>query len=267
VICSLGLLACALCAQASNASNSQGALEVVAGSWRPVYPFEQVAWIRSPWREKDVLYLDFPEAIFTDRGLIYLSHVNPIFPVLFPDLPRVEWAVIPGGIQFERALPDGVTFGGSVQALDERSVGLSLFIENNSEDPLGDIKLQTCLYLKQTADFGEKTMDNKIVHVPGQGWLPFPEAEKASPNGKYRLGWRMGRPIADKPVVVCRGKNGRNVAMTWGDATYSLIGNPDHPCMHADPAFDDLPPGARAGIEGKIVFFEGDIDQVEQLLK
>lgn len=45
--------------------------------------------------------------------------------------------------------------------------------------------------------------------------------------------------------------------MTWGKDTLSMIGNPDHPCMHADPHFPDLQPGASASVKGLLVFFEG----------
>ena len=43
----------------------------------------------------------------------------------------------------------------------------------------------------------------------------------------------------------------RLVAFTWHESTYSLIGNPRHPCMHADPSFPDIPPGQTATIRGQ----------------
>ncbi|HQQ00343.1 MAG TPA: hypothetical protein PLY86_17960, partial [bacterium] len=49
----------------------------------------------------------------------------------------------------------------------------------------------------------------------------------------------------------------RLIAFTWGKSTISLVGNPDHPCMHADPFFPDLEPGQSASIHGKLIFFEG----------
>ncbi|MDA2928224.1 hypothetical protein MYX78_13525, partial [Acidobacteria bacterium AH-259-G07] len=45
-----------------------------------------------------------------------------------------------------------------------------------------------------------------------------------------------------------------------------LIGNPELPCMHADPGFRDLAPGEQATINGEIIFFEGTVDQFEELL-
>lgn len=42
--------------------------------------------------------------------------------MLFPDLPKVQWRETRDGIEFERALPNGVGFGGSVARKDESSV-------------------------------------------------------------------------------------------------------------------------------------------------
>jgi len=51
----------------------------------------------------------------------------------------------------------------------------------------------------------------------------------------------------------------RWVGMTWRKDTLSLIGNQNHPCMHADPKFKDLEPGEVASIHGAIFFFEGKL--------
>ena len=47
--------------------------------------------------------------------------------------------------------------------------------------------------------------------------------------------------------------------MTWFNDTLSLIGNPNHPCMHADPRFPDIAPGESATLRGRLVFFEGKL--------
>ena len=82
-----------------------------------------------------------------------------------------------------------------------------------------------------------------------------------SGSGPYRAGWRTkGKPVVDWPVLVTRSNLAeRWVGMTWGKNTLSLIGNPHHPCMHADPKFKDLEPGEAAAIHGTIFFFEGEL--------
>jgi len=78
---------------------------IFPGAWRPHDPFEQIAWIKPPWMTTDYIWLDFPEAIFTDQGLLFLSHMSPRFPQVFPDEPKIPWKETEGGIAFERKLP------------------------------------------------------------------------------------------------------------------------------------------------------------------
>ena len=59
----------------------------------------------------------------------------------------------------------------------------------------------------------------------------------------------------------------RLIACTWGKDTYSLVCNPGHPCMHADPAFPDLAPGQRAAIGGKLIFFKGSLDAFTKAIR
>jgi hypothetical protein len=47
--------------------------------------------------------------------------------------------------------------------------------------------------------------------------------------------------------------------MTWYDDTLSLVGNPRHPCFHADPKVPDLAPRKNATIRGKVIFFDGPL--------
>jgi len=82
-------------------------IRILPGQWRPHYPFEQIAWVSPPWPSHDYVWLDFPEAIFSDTELLYLSHVNP----QFPDLSPGEEAQIHGQLIF---------FEGSLDALAEQ---------------------------------------------------------------------------------------------------------------------------------------------------
>jgi len=242
---------------------------VFPGQWRPHYPWEQIAWLRPPWTTRDSVWLDFPEAIFCDAGLLFLSHVNPRFPQRFPDLPRVPWTVRSDVISYRRDLPNGVAFGGSVAQRDEYRVAIELFMENGGEEPLRDIRLQTCLFLRACKEFGAYTGANKRVHVPGR-WVTLEEAirrgEEADdrPGATYRVGWRRGALVADQPwVVTLSDEAERLVAMSWRRSTFSIVGNPEHPCMHADPFFEDIEPGATATVAGEIVFFDGGLAAFE----
>jgi hypothetical protein len=246
---------------------------IFPGAWRPHHPFEQIAWIKPPWMTPDYIWLDFPEAIFTDQGLLFLSHLSPRFPQVFPDEPKVPWKEIEGGISFERKLPNGVIFGGSLVVQNETTVDLNLYIRNHSGEKLTKILLQTCAFLRHSKEFSAFTADNKYVHVPDSGWMSFPRALKLkTETGRYRLGWRGGPMSADLPVMVTKARPEREggpdlnrmIAFTWDENTYSLITNPEHPCMHADPYFPDLRPGQSAEIHGRLIFHEGTIEELEE---
>jgi len=227
--------------------NHMKGIRILPGHWRPHYPFEQIAWVSPPWPSQDYIWLDFPEAIFTSIGLIFLSHVNPPFPVVFPDLPKVPWVERPDGLAFDRELPNGIRFGGSLKK----------------------IKLQTCAYLRAIQEFGEYTYGNKLVHVPEKGWMKFAEARDSGiKSGQFKLGWRSGPAACDLPVMITlSNQDKRLVGMTWYDSTNTMVSNPERPCMHADPVFPDLEPGQRADIYGELLFFEGSPEDFTSVFK
>lgn len=250
------------------ATHAKG-IRILPGHWRPHYPWEHIAWVSPAWPSQDYIWIDLPEAIFTRQGLLFLSHVNPrVQPVRFPNPPAVAWQKITGGIAYRRTLPNNVTFGAKVTAAPD-AADLELFIHNESDKPLNDITLQTCFFLRAITEFSQYTADNKFVHLPDRGWTPFNQARNhKTETGRYRLGWRSGPKLADLPIMVTRSANAdRLVACTWGTDTYSLVCNPHHPCMHADPAFPDLAPGQRAAIRGKLIFFQGSLDAFTHALR
>ena len=238
-------------------------IRILPGQWRPHYPWEHIAWVSPAWPSQDYIWLDFPEAVFTSQGLIFLSHINPGIDTVFHDLPRVAWVESQEGLLFERTLPNGIVFGGGLRKRDANAVDLELHIRNGSAEPLKDITLQTCAFLRAIGEFGDYTRDNKFVHVPGQGWISIaramelPDAEEA-----YRVGWRTkGKRIADVPMAITVSNKGdRLFAFTWGKHTLSMVSNARHPCVHADPFFPDIEQGKEASIRGALIFFEGKLD-------
>lgn len=241
-------------------------IRIRPGAWRPHYRWEQIAWVSPPWASQDYIWLDFPEAIFTSQGLLYLSHINPPIKTVFHGLRQVPWKEAPGGITFERTLPNGVAFGGSVTRGDDATVDLELHLRNGTEKELARITLQTCAFLRAIEEFADYSQANKFVHVPNDGWIAIDEAaRRAGGSETYRVGWRTsGQPVADLPVAVVVSNDAeRLVAMTWLDDTLSMVGNPRHPCFHADPKFPDLAPGEQASIRGKLIFFDGPLAQFE----
>ena len=170
-------------------------LRILPGQWRPHYPFEQIAWVSPPWPSQDYVWLDFPEAIFTDRGLIFLSHINPGIPSVYRDLPKVLWETTGGGLRFERTLPDGIRFGGGVSCASERAVDLELWIENGSEAPLRDITLQTCVFLRACREFADYTPDNKYVACARRGLVTVLHGPRRRSHRRRPLRIWAGEPI------------------------------------------------------------------------
>ncbi len=245
--------------------NQAKGIRILPGAWRPHYPWEHIAWVSPSWPSQDYIWLDFPEAIFTDRGLVYLSHINPAAPAIYENWPKVPWQEVARGIEFERVLPDGVAFGGRVTRGEGTTVDLELHIRNGSQAPLKEIKLQTCAFLRAAKEFADYKADNKYVHVPEHGWIPFPEA-KDVPEGtsRYGVGWRSSNRKADLPVMATLSNQAeRLVAMTWLEDTMSMVCNPRHPCMHADPHFPDLDPGEGRSVHGRLMFFEGGLNELQ----
>jgi hypothetical protein len=238
-------------------------LRIYPGAWRPHYRWEHIAWVSPSWPCQDYVWLDFPEAIFTDRGLLFLSHINPRVPSVYTDLPRVEWHTVYNGLRFHRRLPNHIAFGGSVVRATDHSAALTLWIENRSSTPLRQIKLQTCTFLRACKEFAEYTMDNKFIHVPDRGWVSCSTlSDYHEEKGSYGFGWRGGPKVADLPVMLAKSTSPepRFMAMTWFHDTISMIGNAKHPCMHADPKFPDLEPGQRHEIHGALMFIEGAVE-------
>ncbi len=127
----------------------------------------------------------------------------------------------------------------------------------------------TCVYLDGIKEFNEKTNNNKLVHIPNKGWISFPEAENSEPLAKgFRVGWLDGDKISDLPVVVTKSKTeGHLIGFTWFADTYSFIVNENHPCVHADPVFNNLKPGESQEINGELIFFEGSLKEFEIMFR
>lgn len=239
-------------------------LAILPGTWRPFAPWEQVAWIHPQWSESGHLWLDFPEVLIVNEEYFAYAGHGPIGleAVRHGALPASSWQTDERGLKFERNLPCGLTFGGRIiRGKKEGTVNMELYARNDGAAIVSGLKMQTCAYLRELNEFDVKTWENKYIHVPGRGWVCLREASKITEEkGKYRFGWRGGPAIADWPVMaVLSPENERLIAMTWGKDTYSLISNPHHPCIHADPSFPDLAPGQTHAIHGQLWFFEGTL--------
>lgn len=251
-------------------------IKVFPGQWRPNFSSEQIVWVSPPWRSdrpeygQEFIYLDFPETVKVGKTLIYLSHVHPRFPAVYNhDLEKVSWRTAEGKVSYERTLPNGLSFRGSVSVLDSMTVKLTIAMTNNTGGDLDSIWLQTCAFLNPIREFSASSDSNKYVFIKGQGWTSLATALKLEGHtGKYYVGWLGGYRNVDLPFIVVRsGSAERYVVFSWLKNSYSFIGNPNHPCFHSDPWFPDLKNGQEGLIEGVLLFYEGHLEELERILR
>ncbi len=184
----------------------------------------------APWPDGGYVVVDLPEAIFSDLGLTFLAHTH--IPTIWDEankvIENVDWQARPGGgLEFTRALPNGIRFG-SVVLPNGNGASLHLWLENGTRATLTGLRTQVCTMLKGAPGFTAQSDTNKIFRAP------FAAA-------------RAGE--GDRWIIVGFERCGR----AWGNAKC--------PCIHADPVFPDAAPGERVEVKGRIWFYEGaDID-------
>lgn len=182
-----------------------------------------------PWPDAGYMVLDLPEAIFSDKGLLFLAHTHDAAPTIWSkqgiDIPNVDWRREAGGeLSYERGLPNGVRFGASIQP-GKNSADLRLWLENGTRETLREMRVQVCLMLKGA-----------------------PEFEALSNKGK----------VFESPVAAARSKDGNRWVLIAFDRAGRIWGNEKVPCIHSDPVFPDAAPGARVELAGRVWFYEGE---------
>jgi peptidoglycan/xylan/chitin deacetylase (PgdA/CDA1 family) len=200
-----------------------------------------------PWDASSYVVVDVPEAIFFQRGLLYLAHTH--IPTIWDErnihLDNIDWTRSPseipgqfdlgretdvisrgepdGSLQFERVLPNKVSFGASIQP-KVGSVDMELWLRNGSDETLTGLRTQICGHLKGAPKFNQQTTTNKIFRAPS--------------------------------VAVHSDGGNRWIIAIW-ERCGRAWGQPLVPCIHADPVLPDCAPGETVRVRGRIWFYEG----------
>jgi hypothetical protein len=170
--------------------------------------------------------VDLPEAIFFQRGLLYLAHTH--IPTAWDKqnviITNIDWTrELDGSLRHEWVLPNKVAFGATMQP-KAGAVDMELWLRNGSEEKLTGLRVQICGHLKGAPDFNNQTETNKLFRCP------FAAVQSAAGGRWIIMAWeRCGR--------------------AWG--------SPLVPCIHADPVFADCPPGETVRVRGRMWFYEG----------
>jgi peptidoglycan/xylan/chitin deacetylase (PgdA/CDA1 family) len=179
-----------------------------------------------PWDTGSYVVVDLPEAIFFQRGLLYLAHTH--IPTIWDEqnvqLDNVDWTREPAGsLRFERVLPNKVAFGAAIRP-GVRRVDMELWLRNGSDETLTGLRTQICGHLKGAPEFNQQTTTNKIFRVPA-----------VAVHSAWGYQW----------ILTAWERCGR----AWGQ--------PLVPCIHADPVFPDCAAGETVRLRGRLWFYEG----------
>jgi len=205
------------------------------GEYRPKR--ETKVSVFSPWDREDYLVVDIPEAMWNitpnGRELLFLAHedVPTMWDRLEATVPISEWEKVVGGYECRIELPNGVVIRTKVSP-QATSVALEMEVINGSPNPLTGLYTQNCIMLARMKGFNEQS----LAHRRSAGFFTA-----------------CGNEDETKWVIYSWEK----VKREWG--------NVHCPCLHSDPQFDDLEPGARQTIRGWISFFEGQNVESEML--
>ena len=191
------------------------------------------ASVFTPWDATSYVVVDLPEAIFSEKRLIFLAHTH--IPTVWDEqniiIENVDWTrQADGGLRNERMLPNKVAFGASIQP-SVGGVEMELWLRNGSDKPLTGLRTQICGHLKGAPEFNEQTTTNKMFRAPSVA------VHSAGGDRWILTAWeRCGR--------------------AWGQ--------PLVPCIHADPVLADCAPGETVRVRGRLWFYEGK--EIEQEL-
>lgn len=186
----------------------------------------------TPWDDTSYVVVDVPEAIHSDKGLLYLAHthVPTIWTRANAKLPPLEWERRADGSLFvERRLPNNVVITCHVRA-ERRAVRMELSLTNGSDQTLKGLRVQNCVMLKGAKGFDQQ--DNANKHF-------------------------------QKPYAAVRSGNGHRWIITAWENCGRVWANTRCPCMHADPVFPDCEPGQTKRLHGWLSFYEGESIQTE----
>jgi len=194
-----------------------------------------------PWDNTSYVVVDLPEAIFSQKRLLFLAHTD--VPTIWDEqniiIENIDWIRQPdGGLRLERVLPNKIAFGASVQP-KAKVVEMELWLRNGTDQPLPGLRTQICAMLKGSPDFNDQTTSDKLFRCPS--------AAVHSAGG-------------DRWILTAWERCGH----AWGQ--------PLVPCLHADPVMADCPPGETVRVRGRLWFYEGkdveaELDRVAAELK
>ena len=189
-----------------------------------------------PWKDGGYAVVDVPEAIFSNLGLTYLAHTH--IPTIWTEravqLQPLEWSATDRGLEVERRLPNGISFGSRV-SVGKSDVNMEMWLFNGTDQPLSGLRSQVCVMLKGLIGFNRQR----------------PSVTRTD----------------DSFIAIKSHREDRWLITAW-NPLHRCWANPPVPCIHSDPIFPDCPPGEKVTVQGILSFYEGkDIEAEMARLK
>lgn len=181
----------------------------------------------TPWEGGGYVVVDVPEAVFCDRGLIWLAHqhIPTVWDQKGLELEKQEWRREGEGVlASRRILPDGVEIAVRIESgRDEVRMRMEVF--NGSDKPLKEVRGQVCVMMKGAKGFAGQSEAGVIKEGM---WA----AKKSAEGSQWVVtGWRP-------------------LHRTWNNIAV--------PCIHSDPWIGEVGVGQSRGAEGMVWFWEGE---------
>lgn len=85
-------------------------------------------------------------------------------------------------------------------------------------------------------------------------------------NPENRFWGPLSPELADNGLILTQSKRGSQLVALWFDPAAEVFQNSDEAnmCIHSDPTFGDLQPGASVEVKGRLILFDGSLAQFDE---
>jgi hypothetical protein len=233
-----------------------------------------------PWSDGGKLLINLPEHLeYEARGMGILRHNDKD--------PRGHWEIAADGrratLDVESPTAPGVRVRGEAKAGRDR-IEIKMKVTNGGKIPLAGVKPLYCVHYRELAGFPQWVDNFKHTFVVRDGKaVLLADVTTKDAQTKIKGGTVVGcdqhdngfaerngglvEAGVDAAIVGVESLDGkRRLLVAWTPGK-SFLSNANIPCVHADPFYGTLDPGASAEAEGVFLFTEEPRDEAVRKLR
>ena len=236
--------------------------------------------ILPPWNEGGKLIVNLPEHLeYEERGMGILRHNDKD--------PQGHWDIAPDGrratLDVESPTAPGVRVLGEAKAQRDR-IDFTIRITNGGTIPLVGVKPLYCHHYRELTGFPQWVDNFRHTFVVKDGKaVPLSLVATKDAQAKIKGGTvagcsqhdngfaerngglvESGVDAAISSVESLDGK--RRIVVAWNPGK-SILSNANIPCLHADPFYGTIAPGASAEAKGVVLFTEESVGEAIRKLR